>query len=72
MQMVLDRQQLAPPRRAHAFRRLERAGIDASKVEIELNSRLISPDEAETLLASDDDDLVSRFQVPGGQRAQAR
>ncbi len=48
------------------------AGIDASKVEIELNSRLISPDEAETLLASDDDDLVSRFQVPGGATAQAR
>jgi hypothetical protein len=41
-------------------------GIDASKGEIELNSRLISPDEAETLLASDDDELVSRFQVPGG------
>ncbi|NUQ63227.1 MAG: hypothetical protein HUU20_12175 [Pirellulales bacterium] len=37
-------------------------GVDPAKVEIELHSRLVPPDEAEVLLRSKDDVLVSRQQ----------
>ena len=43
------------------------SGIDAASVQIELNGRLIPPDDAETLLESEGDVLVSRQWLGRGQ-----
>ena len=59
----------AKPRQVHTLDAgsIWRRGIDASRLEIELNSRMILPKWTKTLLASNSDAIVGREEIGKGQ-----